>query len=339
MTQIMTKSKLKICIIGCGFYGAYIAKKLGCHYTVDIYEKNSKPCLESIVNNQNRLHLGYHYPRCEKTILQTISTYEKFLKEFNNCVSFSKNNIYAIHEESKVSYKDYKKTFDNFKLTHEEVSINDDIWKDIKNKKRFLGAIRTKEGIINCQKIVMNLMSSIYNNKNISIYCNQKITDDKFEKFKKNYDYVINCTYIDPFIGMKKTIEAKEEACLIAVIKNKRYKDFGFTIMDGPFCSLYPVNKEVFSLSSVLYTPYNSTIDSFCLDDRLKSIIEHGEEYFYLENSSLIDFYHGKKKKIKNDYHDERYSFILKEENVISVFSGKISSVIDIYSEILNEIK
>lgn len=336
---MMPKNKLKICIIGCGFYGAYIAKKLGKNHIVDIYEKNPKPCLESIVNNQNRLHLGYHYPRCKTTILQTINTYEQFLKEFSNCVTFSKNNIYAVHEESKVSYNDYKKIFDNFKLSHKEVCFNDDIWKDIKNKKHFSGAIRTKEGIINCQKLVMNLMSNIYNHKNISIYCNQKITDDKFEKIKKNYDYVINCTYNEPFIGMKKTIETKEEACLIAVIRDKRYKDFGFTIMDGPFCSLYPVNKEVFSLSSVLHTPYDSKINSFCLDDRLKNIIDHGKEYFYLENSSLIDFYHGKKKKIKNDHYDERYSFTTKEENVISIFSGKISSVIETYSEILNEIK
>jgi hypothetical protein len=330
---------MNIAVIGGGFYGCYIANKLSNNHKIDIYEMAAKPCLGSIVNNQNRLHLGYHYPRCNKTIQQTINTYNQFLSEFNNCVSFVGSNIYAVHENSKVSYSDYKKVFDGFGLPHAEVKSNDVIWDNIVNKKQFSGALRTQEGVLDCSKLVGQLLGSVYSQKNIKIFCNQKITPTRMEKLKKNYDYVINCTYNDPFVGMQKSIETKDEACLIAVLKDKRYEDFGFTIMDGPFCSLYPVKDDIYSLSSVVYTPFNIKDRSYCVKSSLQNIIDHGKEYFKLDDSVLIDFYYGKKTKIKNDNHDERYSFVTQQENIISVFSGKISSIIESYSEVLNAIK
>ena len=138
---------------------------------------------------------------------------------------------------------------------------------------------------------------------------------------------------------MQKAVETKDEACLIAVMKDKRYKDIGFTIMDGPFCSLYPVRDDIYSLSSVIYTPFDVRDSSYCVKSSLQNIINHGKQYFKLNESMLIDFYYGKKTKIKNDLHDERYSFVTQQDNVISVFSGKISSIVESYTEVLNAIK
>ncbi len=330
---------MKVAVIGGGFYGCYIANKLSGKHKIDIYEMAAKPCLGSIVNNQNRLHLGYHYPRCSKTIQQTINTYNQFLNEFNSCVTFVESNVYAVHEDSKVPYSDYKKVFDDFGLSHIEVKSNDAIWDNIVDKKQFSGALYTREGVLDCNRLASKLLSCVYAQKNIQIFCNQKVTLSRLSQLKKTYDFVINCTYNDPFVGMQKAVETKDEACLIAVMKDKRYKDIGFTIMDGPFCSLYPVRDDIYSLSSVIYTPFDVRDSSYCVKSSLQNIINHGKQYFKLNESMLIDFYYGKKTKIKNDLHDERYSFVTQQDNVISVFSGKISSIVESYTEVLNAIK
>ena len=68
---------MKYAIIGGGFYGCYIAKKLKDRFKskieIHIFEKNNKLILEAGKNNQYKLHLGYHYPRSNYTIKQTIN--------------------------------------------------------------------------------------------------------------------------------------------------------------------------------------------------------------------------------------------------------------------------
>jgi len=53
-----------IIIIGGGWYGLYSALLLQNNYNVIVVEKNSDIFDNSSNYNQNRLHLGYHYPRC-----------------------------------------------------------------------------------------------------------------------------------------------------------------------------------------------------------------------------------------------------------------------------------
>ena len=53
-----------VAVIGCGIFGAEIAiraKSLG--LSVSVYEANNDILSGASANNQNRLHLGFHYPR------------------------------------------------------------------------------------------------------------------------------------------------------------------------------------------------------------------------------------------------------------------------------------
>ena len=84
------KKKKSICIIGGGFYGCYIAKKIKENFKnidIEIYEKNSSLINEAGKNNQYRLHKGFHYPRSKKTILQTKFGSKLFEKEFKNFIN------------------------------------------------------------------------------------------------------------------------------------------------------------------------------------------------------------------------------------------------------------
>ena len=66
----LPKKKKSICIIGGGFYGCYIAKRIKENFkniNIEIYEKNTDLITEAGKNNQYRLHLGFHYPRSKRT--------------------------------------------------------------------------------------------------------------------------------------------------------------------------------------------------------------------------------------------------------------------------------
>jgi L-2-hydroxyglutarate oxidase LhgO len=86
----LPRRKKSICIIGGGFYGCYIAKRIKENFkniNIEIYEKNTDLITEAGRNNQYRLHLGFHYPRSIETIKQTQEGSKIFINEFKNFIS------------------------------------------------------------------------------------------------------------------------------------------------------------------------------------------------------------------------------------------------------------
>ena len=80
--KIKAKKKT-ICIIGAGFYGCFIAKKISENFKnveIEVFEKNNSLITEAGKNNQYRLHLGFHYPRSVQTIKQTQEGSKFYLK-------------------------------------------------------------------------------------------------------------------------------------------------------------------------------------------------------------------------------------------------------------------
>ena len=58
------KQRFNIVVIGCGIFGAEIALKVSSMgLSVKVFEANDDILLGASMNNQNRLHLGFHYPR------------------------------------------------------------------------------------------------------------------------------------------------------------------------------------------------------------------------------------------------------------------------------------
>ena len=149
------EKKKSICIIGGGFYGCYIAKKIKENFKnidIEIYEKNSSLINEAGKNNQYRLHLGFHYPRSLETIKQTQEGSKIFIKEFKNFISKTKKNIYLIHKNSLTSFKSYKNIFRRKKIFFKEINLkNIDFLKDIHN---YEGAINTNEKVILLDKLI-----------------------------------------------------------------------------------------------------------------------------------------------------------------------------------------
>ncbi len=122
----MKNLRKSICIIGGGFYGCYIAKKIKedfSNFNVNIYEKNNDLLTEAGKNNQYRLHLGFHYPRSLETIKQTQVGSKIFIKEFKKYISKPHKNIYLIHKRSLIKFSSYKNIFKKLKIYFSEINL------------------------------------------------------------------------------------------------------------------------------------------------------------------------------------------------------------------------
>ena len=102
---------MKVLILGSGWYGCMIA--LICKSNNIEYIILDKDYIfnGSSSKNQNRLHLGYHYPRSPETIKECIEGYHLFNYLFDKYTKDIKYNIYGIEKNSKVDYKKYKNIF------------------------------------------------------------------------------------------------------------------------------------------------------------------------------------------------------------------------------------
>lgn len=347
---------MKIAIIGAGFYGTYIAYKFSKNnkHQVDIFEKNKQICSEVVKNNQYRLHTGFHYPRSLETIAQTLKGYKLFIKEFKQFIELPKYNIYLIKKKSKVSFKKYKHIYKKLKIPYKEINL--DKFKNYLRKENFLGGINTKEGVIKINQLVFYLHKIIKNKLNI--YSNSEVIKidnlkgSVFTQNKKfhNYDLIINTTYSNPNLGLKKKkFILKYELTGMLKLKNPYSKSLGLTVMDGNFCSLYPYNKKYSTISSVKFTPIfkTNTFKNLLLKKNKirvnkikKNLLKHAQKDFLfsekIKNLSLILSY---KVKLKNDFNALRTSNIIKENKQISILCGKLDAALVVYDEIIKLLK
>ena len=96
---------MKIAIIGAGFFGSTIALKLSEQHTVHLYEKENNILNGASKANQFRFHMGFHYPRSQRTIKEIKSSYKLFLNFYSNRVFGKTKNYYAVSNKgSKTSY-------------------------------------------------------------------------------------------------------------------------------------------------------------------------------------------------------------------------------------------
>jgi len=91
---------MRIAIVGAGWYGCHIAKALlDVQADVTVFEKEDGIFRGASYNNQSRLHLGFHYPRCSYTRDESITSYNLFMGKYSGFTRHVTNNIYAIAED------------------------------------------------------------------------------------------------------------------------------------------------------------------------------------------------------------------------------------------------
>jgi ribosomal protein S18 len=354
---------MKIAIVGAGFYGCHLAKKISSFgYKIDLYDRNTEILEEAIKNNQHRLHLGFHYPRCSSTIEQAKRSFDLFMLEYGYAIDDIKENFYVIHKDSYINFLDYVDIFRKHNIYFEEINKN-----SLKNffidQNSIEGIIKVNEKKINLSNLIFNLRKEIYCNKNINLILNTSIVDITENSTvitsnnKSNmYDFVINTTYSNPSMGLQHgSIATKTELCilLLAEILDKKFYEKAFTVMDGDFISLYPADySNTFTLSSVSKTPFYKNISleeaemakkaniKYISEKASENIIDDFKKILKINKKDIriIKSYISTKTKILYDDDAFRTSYYKRHMNNISLMCGKISAALDLEKDILREI-
>lgn len=332
------KNKKKIAIIGAGWFGCHIANDLlDSGFQVDIYEKEKDIFMGASGNNQNRLHLGFHYPRSYKTRIQSIKGFNEFVKKYPKFSNKIEKNLYFIanHNKNITDFDTYKSIMKSSRLNFKEIIPSKF---GINNCE---GGILCNERLIDFKKAKIFFKKKL-NNKITFNFEIKKIKINNKEIFinQKKYKNIINCTW-QQFAPLK-SWQTKYEGCINFLYKKKIQSNLiAMTIMDGPFYSIYPWDKNHSTLYSVKYSRIINTknknkalksIKEITLKElkNIKNKVEKEILYFYprfLEDYKF-EKYLKSLRTIRNFNTHCRESLIAKDNGVIHILSGKIDHII-----------
>ena len=360
-------SKKKIAVIGCGIFGAEIALKLSnFDHEIQIFEKESQCLLGASLNNQNRLHKGFHYPRDLNTAQQCIKGFDRFVSEYPDCIENKFDNLYFISSRDSQTTPDKFIDFCNSLNDFKEIIDIQSLPVSVRNTEL---AVLTEEAVYDC-KILRTIILQKLKNSNVEIFNNIFVDDiaydssNNFQLFSNEnnlgvFDFVINCTYANINSLTKKLghkILTNQYEYTFTPIIDLDIEKIGITIMDGPFTTLLPYGKSNKYLlyhvdHSVIARKNSKEIDPSWLmsngspmsgldvNYQYNKIINAASEFMpFLDEALLSGYLSGPRMvKAKVDSTDERPSNISYYENgYCTVFSGKIDHCVWVADEILN---
>jgi glycine/D-amino acid oxidase-like deaminating enzyme len=270
----------KICVIGGGFFGMYIAaflKEQG-HY-VTLFEKENDFMQRASYVNQARVHNGYHYPRSVLTALRSRVSFKRFCQEFPETLCKEFNKYYMIGKVlSKVTASQYEYFCDRIGALCEPAPKS---IQNLVNPYLIEKIFHTQEYAFDAVKL-KNIMKKRLDQTNVNYYTSVIVKKVRgceksgiFVDFSSNnqdhtekFDNVFNCTYSQINKVVKNSnleiIPLKHEMtemCLVEV--PDEIKNLGITVMCGPFFSVMPFPPEkIHSFSHVRYTPHYEWYDS-----------------------------------------------------------------------------
>jgi len=361
--------KSHVAIVGCGIFGAMTAIRLAeIGIGVTIFDSNARPLQGASLNNQNRLHLGFHYPRDDETASQCIRGFDEFRSEFSDCILDNFDNAYFIATEGSLTSPDeYLRFCRKHQLDFKEIDPNlfNPIVKNVD-----LG-ITTNE-VVYDSVILEKLITKKFQSLKILPRFNSEITNiskkgDNFSleinrNIKDNYDAVVNCTYANlnqlKFQIGQETKNFQYEYTMVPIVDWFR-PPVGITIMDGPFMTVLPFGKSKnFLLYHVEHTVIERKIaaqmplkwrcketspSSYADKNKVfKDILESFSEFVpavkdsnlkgFLETTRVVQAY--------KEETDARPSIIEKiDDGFLSVFTAKIDHCMWVSKEISLDIK
>ena len=167
-------------IIGGGFFGAYIALQLKEKYnSILVLEQESDLLLHASLNNQARVHNGYHYPRSLSTAISSRRHFKTFCNEFKTAIKNDFAKYYAIANiGSKTSSTQFYRLFKQFDIFIESVPNH---IKAMFNKKLVSDVFLTREYAFDAA-ILREILKERLESKNIEIATNTQavcVREDK----------------------------------------------------------------------------------------------------------------------------------------------------------------
>ena len=348
---------MNVAVIGAGIFGVLTALRLSfAGHAVTIFERESDIMLGASLNNQNRLHLGYHYPRDSETAQQCILGFEKFKQEFSDCLLTNFSNAYFIAQENSLTSPEafLKFCVDN-NLPCEPIDLPTF---EPRVANVALG-ICTHETVFDSSLVRAKLWQRIAESDiSVRLACeiwhiNRTATD--FRLFTRSgsfpFDAVVNCCYADinrfsSELGYTPPLRQFQYTTL-AIISLPWELPTGIIVLDGKFTSILPFGRTGnYILSHVEHTviaretaprmqPEWRAGTPFQRLDKERwfenIIADSGEFIPDLTSAKLQGFLHGPRMLLASAYNDARPSIVeqpMPGENYVTVFSGKIDHAI-----------
>lgn len=269
------KQKYDRIIIGAGLYGLYSALFCGKKgQSVLVLECDPTPFRRATYINQARVHQGYHYPRSISTAMKSAGYFEKFNRDFAFCVNQEFNKVYATSAKySWSSGVQFKKFCKAANIPCEELPLQK-FFKDGMCDGVFLTREYTYDAMLLKDYYLQQL--STLNNVTISYGVNITSIEHDADSYvvhtgqsqSFSTGFLLNATYagtnqILEMLGYEK-FGIKYELCEIILCEvNDALREYGFTVMDGPFFSIMPFGKTgLHSLTSVTFTPHTVSYDA-----------------------------------------------------------------------------
>ena len=249
---------MKLAVIGSGFFGITLGLILSKKHEVDIYEKENSILNGASSSNQFRFHLGYHYPRSQKTMHEINKSKDLFISYFGKKIFGKTFNYYLVANTSKTSYKKYEQ----FLIKNNLYYVSKNLFS---NNKFIEKTILTKEKILNIfnfKKIVIDKIKK----SNLNL----KLKKEFNKKNLEEYDKVIIATYSNNNLllrklGIKKLSDYKFQLVEKILVKlPKQYSKKSFIVIDGNYVCVDPyLGTKYHLLSDVKLSKLETTIGKF----------------------------------------------------------------------------
>jgi hypothetical protein len=267
---------MKIAIIGGGWVGCHLAHKLKDKHQITIFEKNDSLFEETSLKNQNRLHLGYHYARNNKTRKLCLETFDRFLFDYNFLTKEVKKNLYCVPRNTSIlDYETYIQIFKDFEYSEIENPLNN-----------VEGCINTNERCID-----FDAARRFFNTQLNGLVIKKKITPNRLSLIKKEYDLVINATNNE--IKDRSNHSSFFELTISLIYENIKKSEFGaLTMVDGSLFSIYPYFENKFTVTDVEHTPIKkfktiSSLEKF-KKNISESLIEEKKKKIEKKNKQIL---------------------------------------------------
>lgn len=261
-------------IIGGGLYGLYSALLCGkMGQKIVLLEYDSESFTRATYINQARVHMGYHYPRSYSTAIKSANYFERFCRDYADCILTEFDQVYATSSNfSWTNAEQFQKFCKAAHIRCDEVSPLKYFKKGVCD-----GAFLTKEYTYDAGLLKEKLLSKIKKYPNIQLIYNARIAS--IEKDRSEYAvtmergevyrsaFVLNASYasVNQVCKMLELdlFQIKYELCEIILCSvTDALKNVGITVMDGPFFSIMPFGKTGYhSLTSVTFTPHMTSCD------------------------------------------------------------------------------
>jgi hypothetical protein len=298
-------------IIGTGWYGFIAAQFLsrrGVEY--EVYTKGKE--FNSSLNNQNRLHAGFHYPRAENTVLMCQPTFRSFKSRFSFMLeSQTRPHRYYVHRDTKNADSTIKRYIE--------------MMKDFPYSSRFANphdpecvfGIETPERIIS-PRIFQGVSKNFFDN------CGRKVIYGDFDLNDINEkDIVLDCTYNR--LGLIPREEGQFLETIVVHAKTSDVDDYNYTVMDGPFYSVMHEYEDNVTLTHVELGTYTRENAEALREMRTRETIEFFRFKGILKSSKVSATY-AHKFQAFNDTADRPF-LVHQTNNIHSVSCSKINGI------------